>query len=147
MAKKSFEEQYPQYAIIPSKKSKWTGLLMLSGTVLVLGAIVYGLFKELSQLNAPVANMAGINKNTVSTLKNLAITQSNSGQYEAAAKNFKSYFELGGDEANAMAAYAISLDALGLNQEAVQWSNKAVAKDPNSRTARFVQSQLKEKSK
>lgn len=113
-----FEERYPEYALIPSKEAKWKAPLVLGATVLGLVLAGYALFRELSQLDVPIAAMAGINANSVNTLKSLALTQAKSGQYESAAKNFDDYFKLGGDDEEAKRAAAFVKEQLRQKHEA-----------------------------
>lgn len=143
----SFQKQFPDYQIIPMKKSKLSAPVLLIGTFLIIGLVGYIVFSKLGTMQVPMSNMAGVNSMTLSTLKNLALAQANSGQYQEAAKNFADYFQLGGSEADSMATYATVLSTLGHSSEALEWSRKAVAKDPDSKAARFIKDSLERKSR
>lgn len=143
--KNSFEKQFPGYELIPSKESKLKGPLTILGALVVLALIFAGVFYEISKLQVPIANIAGVNKATLTTLENMATSQVYAGQYQEAANNFNKYFSLGGTSADAMAHYAASLNEIGQKEEALEWSRKAVTQDPSSRAAQFIRETLEKK--
>ena len=147
MAKDTFKEQFPDYPIIPSKRWKIVGPLVLLSSVATLLAIFAGLFWALSQFNVPTPVMAGYNRMSLETLRNQAMAQAEAGHHASALKNFSTYFQLGGDDADAMAVYALSLDAQGQDELAEKWSKKALESEPDSKAAQFVRGVLDQKKK
>ncbi len=146
MAKNTFKKQFPDYDLIPSKESKLKGPLTIVGALAALALIFGAVFYELSRLQVPIANIAGVNRATLTTLDNLATSQVYAGQYSEAANNFNKYFSLGGKSADAMAHYAASLHEIGKTEEALEWSRKAVEQDPSSKAARFIKDTLEKKN-
>lgn len=147
MAKDSFKEQFPDYPIIPSKRWKILDPLILVASLGSLLALFTGLFWALSQFNVPTPVMAGYNQMSLDTLRNQAMAQAEAGYHASAIKNFSQYFQLGGDDADAMAVYALSLDAQGQDKLAEKWSQKAIANEPESKAAQFVRGILEQKKK
>lgn len=145
MGKKSFEKEFPGYELIASKESKLKGPMIILGAIAGLVLLFAGLFWELSRLQVPIANVAGVNKATIITLENMATSQVYAGEYQAAADNFNKYFALGGKSADAMAHYAASLNELGQTEAALEWSRKAVEQDPTSKAAIFIKDTLEKK--
>lgn len=125
MAKDSFKDQFPDYPIIPSKKSKIPGRVLSAGVYVALIGVPGVMLYQFSKMQVPTANMAGMNQFSLDTARRLAMSQTVAGDYADAAKNFKFYFSSGGTDAAAMGAYAKALEALGLKQEAQQWVEKS----------------------
>lgn len=101
MAKDSFHEQFPGYDLIPEKKSRKLGWAIVFASIAALLAVCGAFVYQMSKLTAPVPAMAGMNKFSLSTYRNAAITQFESGQYAEAVKNFTTYFQMGGDDPKA----------------------------------------------
>ncbi len=125
MAKDPFKDQYPDYKIIPSKKSRLPERLMNYGIYVALIGVPGVMLYEFSKMKIPVSNMAGVNQYTLDTARRLAMSHVAAGDYLDAAKNFKYYFSSGGNDAAAMGAYAKALNELGLKEEAEQWIEKS----------------------
>lgn len=121
----SFKKQFPDYELIPDKTPKWRGPLLAVLALALTGALIYGLMRELGRASVPVANVSGYNAQSANTLKNLALSQLERGQHAEAARNFAIYFQLGGNEPEAMAGYASTLKALGQTEEARTWESRA----------------------
>lgn len=125
MAKDSFKEQFPDYQIIPSKKSKVPGRVLNYGVYAALLGVPGVMLYEFSKMQVPTANMAGMNQFSVETARRVAMSQVMAGQYIEAARNFKFYFSAGGEDSAAMGAYGRALMELGLKDEAGQWLEKS----------------------
>lgn len=126
MAKDKFKEQFPDYPIIPSKKSKIPGRMLNYGIYVALIGVPGVMLYQFSKMQIPTANMAGVNQFTLDTARRLAMADVMAGDYEQAAKKFKYYFSSGGAaDSAAMGAYAKALEALGLKDEASQWMEKS----------------------
>ncbi len=125
MAKDKFKEQFPDYPIIPSKKSKVPGRLLDYGIYVALIGVPGVMLYQFSKVQIPTANMAGVNQFSLDTARRLAMSDVMAGDYAQAAKKFKYYFSSGGEDSAAMGAYAKALEALGLKDEASQWVEKS----------------------
>lgn len=126
MAKDKFKEQFPDYQIIPSKKSQWPGRILNYGIYTALIGVPGVMLYQFSKMQVPVANMAGVNGFTLDTARRIAMSQVMEGRYGEAAKNFKFYFSSGGNEDSAaMGAYAKALNELGLHEDAERWIEKS----------------------
>lgn len=145
MSYDSFKEKYPDYKIIPEKKSRWiwplTWLAAIGLVVLVPAAVIY----KLSTLHVPTPLVAGSNKYTLGTLEQIARTQTDRGEYADAAQNFARYFALGGQDADVMATYAYALSEIGRKDLARAWSQKAIHTNPKSKAARLIYDSLETK--
>lgn len=139
MQKKSFEEQYPGYKIIPEKKAKIPGPVITVVTIVLMVGTVGLLFQQLSKLQVPMPNIVGINAASLNTLAHLATYQASSGELDKAVRSFKNYFALGGADPAVMMNYAASLNAIGQKREALEWYKKAAVKDPASKAGLFIQ--------
>lgn len=143
MAKKSkFEQQFPGYKIIPEKRqtlkwiATWIGMAVL--VILPTYITLYGL--GFNSVPTPVA--AGYNDLSKMTSAQKARMLSDAGRHREAAEEFRTYFQLGGNDANLMALYAFSLSQLGLKTEAVTWARKALKTAPESKAARLIHDAL-----
>jgi tetratricopeptide (TPR) repeat protein len=145
MKKKSFEEQFPGYETIPAKKKPFTWFAIWAAFAVLLIAAPGVMFYKLAQLQVPHPNQAGLNKFSLPTLGSVAERQSQTGNHAEAVKNFKNYFELGGQDADLMAEYAYSLSELGLKEEALKWSRLAIKTAPNSKAARLINDTLEQR--
>lgn len=124
MAKDSFKEQYPDYELKPIKSQRWIWALAWTGflgAVAAVGLLLY----QFSQTQTPTPNMVGVNKFTLGTKRNLAISQFEAGRFNEAAQSFSGYFALGGDDKAAMELYAQALTQIGMDREARVWRDKA----------------------
>lgn len=128
MAKDSFKDQFPDYPIIPSKKSKVPGKVAAYGVYVALIGVPGVMLYQFSKMQIPTPNMAGMNQYSLDTARRLAMSQVAAGRYTEAAKNFKFYFSSGGDDAAAMGAYAKALNELGLSADADVWIEKSRVK-------------------
>src|ERR1035437_6904431 len=120
MQKKSFEEQYPGYKIIPEKRAKIPGPVITVVAIVLMVGTVGLLFQQLSKLQVPMPNIVGINAASLNTLAHLANYQASSGEFDKAVRSFKNYFALGGNEPEVMMNYAASLNAIGQRQQALE---------------------------
>lgn len=149
MAKKpSFEEQFPGYELVPDKKKvqrrlEWASLWAFA--IFVMIAVPGLLLFKLSLVQPPTANTTYAVKSSIARLANTATLQSKEGNHTEAARSFKTYFELGGHDANMMALYAFSLSEIGNRAEAVEWSRKAIKTAPDSKAARMIHDALEPK--
>lgn len=128
MAKDKFKEQFPDYPIIPSKKSTLPGRLAGYGVYVAMLGVPGVLLYQFSKLKIPTPNMAGMNAYSLDTARRLGMSQVAAGNYADAARNFKFYFTGGGEDVAAMGAYAKALEALGLKSEAETWIEKSRVK-------------------
>ncbi len=144
---KSFEEQYPDYKLIPEKKRHWVWPLIWVATLILTVAVPISGLYLLGQVQVPTPNMAGFNDFSLGTLGNIAATQAQQGRYALAVRTFTDYFKLGGDDPEHMALFASSLNQVGRGKEALEWSRKAIQAAPESRTARFINESLEAKTK
>lgn len=149
MAKKSsFEEQFPDYQLIPAKKAarraEWAFIWIsaLAGVIVIPGLLLF----LLSLKQVPTPNMAEGVRSSTAGLARVAQMQSQAGNHTEAARSFQTYFSLGGSDANMMALYAYSLSELGRRAEAVEWARKALEKEPQSKAARLINDALKTKN-
>ncbi|MBX3022652.1 MAG: hypothetical protein KF799_13350 [Bdellovibrionales bacterium] len=148
MANKSFEEQYPGYALIPEKKAKrrleWAMIWITSLSLVI--AIPLLMLWLLGVRSIPTPNMASSVRFNTSRLASVATMQSKAGNHDEAVRSFARYFELGGQDANIMALYAFSLSELGRRAEAIEWSRKAIATSPDSKAAKMINDALEPKN-
>ena len=121
----SFKDQYPDYKIIPEPKSKWKWPLIWALTLGGMVGLPAYMMYVFSSSPIPISNMAGFNPMSLPTMAQRGILQSEAGQHQEAIKTFRGYFTLGGNEPEAMKAFATSLNAVGENDEAKQWESKA----------------------
>jgi hypothetical protein len=144
---KSFEEQYPDYKLIPEKKRHWVWpLIWVAALTLAVGVPLTGLYL-LGQVEVPTPNEAALNGYSIGTLGSIGATQARYGQYALAVRTFSDYFQLGGDDPEHMALFASSLNQVGRSAEGLEWSRKAVQAAPASKTARFINEILEAKTK
>lgn len=144
----SFEEQFPNYALVPDKKKvqrrlEWT--ILWGFSLFLIVAIPGILLFKLSLVQVPTATRSYVVRSSILRLASVATMQSKAGNHIEAARSFKTYFDLGGQDANMMALYAFSLSELGNRAEAVDWSRKAVEASPESKAARMIHDALEPK--
>lgn len=137
----SFEEQFPEYKLIPEKKNKWAWPLTWAVVAVFLVGVPIAIVQTLS-FNVPVPEIVGINKFTLPTVRQLAISQYQEQKYAEASQSFARYFVLGGQEADMMALYAAALSQIGEKSQARTWIDKAVKAQPTSKTAVMVRDLL-----
>ena len=145
MAKKpSFEQLFPDYQIVPEKK--WRRAFFWIATWIAMAALVivptYTILNALGFNSMPPPSAAGYNDYSQMTSAQKARMLSDAGRHREAAEEFRTYFQLGGNDANLMALYAYSLSQLGLNTEAITWSRKALKTAPDSKAARLIHEAL-----
>jgi hypothetical protein len=145
MTTNSFEKQFPGYDLIQEKKSKFTWPLIWLTTIIGVLGIPALLLYNLSNFRPPVPALVGFNELSLLTVGNLAVNQTEAGNHRDAVIHFKSYFDLGGNDADKMALYAFSLSKLGNKDEALLWSRKAIETNPSSKAARLIHDVLETK--
>ena len=142
--KNSFEEQYPDYPVVPEKKAMkrfYFALAWAAFAVFCIGLPLL-MFKALSY-TVPTPNQASVGQTALLTLRAVALDQSEAENHVEAVKSFERYFALGGKEADIMALYAYSLLEIGRKDEARAWSGRAIASDPKSKAAQLIEKELK----
>lgn len=150
MAKNTFQEQYPDYPVVPEKKfslhkMQWPFLWiwMLAMMIGVPGLILYKL-GTVPSMNYETVQY--IQRTTEQRLARTAQTHAKAGNHTEAVNTFKTYFEIGGTNADMMALYAYSLSELGHRAEALTWARKAVDKAPQSKAAKLIHDALEPKN-
>lgn len=123
MAQDSFTKQFPGYDVIPEKKNRWAWPLTWLAFIALIAAPVV-VFRNLTYA-VPTPNVAGINKLTLPTLKQLALLQVEEQNLSSATSTLQRYFMLGGQEPEVMALYAQVLQRSGRGVEAKTWESKA----------------------
>ncbi len=141
MAKSSFEQEFPDYKIVPEKRPKWPWILAWTAFVVFVVGMPVLLFKGLTYNDTSALTSSFARPKLFS----LAMSQSEKGDHQEALRNFERYFALGGQEADAMALYAYSLLEVGRRDDAISWAKKAVDKDPLSKAAKLIHDTLESK--
>lgn len=135
MAKDSFQEQYPEYHLIPDRRpavirflSKYGYYILGPIAVALAIGLPWALLHSLGQLEMPVANMAGISEMAVEQARSMAVEQLSKGQYQASVLNFRNYFAWGGKDPEAMKYYGLALEAIGMQDESKSWIERSRVK-------------------